>query len=125
MSNGPTHATCNVKRSFTFDPKVLAWSTNVLKRIKWCWMCPSLCHLEHVFCHESQIKELVPLLSRCTYKVSRKKTLAQDLQYSCCYGAHIFLSTKKHLGYIQNMCFSHAASPQMVKGSQNCTCLYL
>jgi hypothetical protein len=22
----------------------------------------SLCHLEHVFCHESQIKELVPLL---------------------------------------------------------------
>jgi hypothetical protein len=63
------------------------------------------------------------VLSRSTHKVSRKKTLAQDLQYSCCYGAHIFLSTKKHLEYIQNMCFSHKASPQIVKGSQTCTCL--
>lgn len=65
------------------------------------------------------------VLSCSSYKVSRKETLAQDLQYSCCYGAHIFLSTKKHLVYIQNMCFSHKASPQMVQGSQNCTCLYL
>jgi hypothetical protein len=39
MSSGPTHAMCNVERDFTFDPKVLAWSTtNPLQRIKWCWM---------------------------------------------------------------------------------------
>jgi hypothetical protein len=45
------------------------------------------------------------VLSCSTYKVSGKKTLAQELQYSCCYGAHIFLSTKKHLGTFKTCVF--------------------
>jgi hypothetical protein len=70
ISNGPTHVMCNVKRDFTLDPKSFSLvyhrpahptPPHPLVRIKWCWM-KVLCHLEHVFCHESQIKELVPLL---------------------------------------------------------------
>jgi hypothetical protein len=63
MSNGPTHAMCNVERDFTFDPKVLAWFTPHPPLEKNQMVSDeSLYHLEHVFCHESQIKELFPLL---------------------------------------------------------------